>query len=84
MMNVMVSARRAFGLMTKYRTMIGTTSKNVAIAMLKLVTTHDRRRSLKYLNLSHSCGDKRCERSISESENREWNQHVHTSEGNGQ
>ena len=60
MMNVMVSARRAFGLMTKYRTRIGTTSKNVAIAMLKLVTTHDRRRSLKYLNLSHSCGDKRC------------------------
>ena len=84
MMNVMVSARRAFGLMTKYRTMIGTTSKNVAIAMLKLVTTHDRRRSLKCLNLSHSCGDKRCEGSISESKNREWNRYVHTSDGNGQ
>ena len=53
-MNVMVSARRAFGLVTKYKTMIGTTSRNVAIAMLRLVTTHDRRRSLKCLNLSHS------------------------------
>jgi hypothetical protein len=46
-------------LMTKYKTMIGTTSRNVAIAMLKLVTTHDKRRSLKCLNLSHSCGDRR-------------------------
>jgi hypothetical protein len=83
-MNVMVSARRAFGLVTKYKTMIGTTSRNVAIAMLKLVTTQERRRSLKCLNLSHSCGDKRCEDSISESKNREQNQYVHTSEGNGQ
>ena len=60
-MNVMVNARRAFGWVTKYKTMIGTTSKNVAIARLRLVTTHERRRSLKCLNLSHSCGDKRCE-----------------------
>jgi hypothetical protein len=83
-MNVMVSARRAFGLMTKYKTMIGTTSRNVAIAMLRLVTTHDRRRSLKCLNLSHSCGDKRCERSVSETENGELDCHHFTSEGNGQ
>jgi hypothetical protein len=71
-MNVMVSARRAFGLVTKYRTMIGTTSRNVAIAMLRLVTTHDRRRSLKCLNRSHSCGDKRCEESLSESKDCGW------------
>jgi hypothetical protein len=64
-MNVIVSARRAFGSVTKYRTMIGTTSKKVAIAMLRLVTTHDRRRSLKCLNLSYSCGDRRCEESVS-------------------
>jgi hypothetical protein len=83
-MNVMVSARRAFGLVTKYRTMIGTTSRNVAIAMLKLVTTQERRRSLKCLNLSHSCGDKRCEQSVSKNENRQRDQYAHTSEGNGQ
>lgn len=64
-MNIIVNARRALGLVTKYKTIIGTTSKNVAIAMLKLVTTQDRRRSLKCLNLSHSCGDRRYEGSIS-------------------
>ena len=78
----MVSARRAFGLVTKYRTMIGTTSKNVAIAMLRLVTTQERRRSLKCLNLSHSCGDKRCEGQVSESNNH--GRESITSEGNGQ
>jgi len=81
-MNVMVSASRAFGLVTKYRTMMGTTSKNVAIAILKLVTTHESRRSLKCLNLSHSCGDKRCEESIGK--NLERDPFHHTSEGNGQ
>jgi hypothetical protein len=83
-MNVIVSARRAFESVTKYRTMIGTTSKDVAIAMLRLVTTHDRRRSLKCLNLSHSCGDKRYDEFISKGHNFDRNQYVQTSEGNGQ
>jgi hypothetical protein len=83
-MNVIVSARRAFESVTKYRTTIGTTSKNVAIAMLRLVTTHDRRRSLKCLNLSHSCGDKRYDEFISKGHNFDRNQYVQTSEGNGQ
>jgi hypothetical protein len=37
---------------------------------------------LKCLNLSHSCGDKRCEESIGK--NLERDPFHHTSEGNGQ
>ena len=58
-MNVMTSAKRALGFVTKYKTTIGQASRNAAIVMLMEVTTHDRRWSLKCRNLSVSCGDRR-------------------------
>jgi hypothetical protein len=59
-MKVMTSARRALGLVTKYRTTIGQASKNAAMVTLMDVTTQERRWSLKCRNLSISCGDRRC------------------------
>jgi len=57
-MKQMTRINRAFLFVTKYSTMIGQVSKNEAIPMLKDVTSVDRRRSLKCLNLSHSfCGN---------------------------
>jgi hypothetical protein len=51
---------RAFGLVTKYSTIIGQVSKNEAIPMLKDVTSLNKRRSFKCLNLSHSFCGKGC------------------------
>jgi hypothetical protein len=56
---VITSASRAFGFVTKYKTTIGHASRNAAMVMLKEVTTHERRWSLKCRNLSTSCGDRR-------------------------
>lgn len=63
-MKVITSARRALGFVTKYRTTIGHASRNAANVTLVEVTTHETRLFSKCRNLSHSCGDRRCQWSV--------------------
>lgn len=57
--NTMTSASRAFGLVTKYRTMIGQVKRSDAMATLRNVTSHPRRRSSNCRNSSQPCVDNR-------------------------